>query len=174
MVKTTLSSAAILLTAATTGWAQESDGAIAERAPILEALPDVAKEKLPPITDFVGGQAPGQLLATDLLGLTVHAGGTAIGTIDNVLMAESGRPLFVVVDVGEYLKAEKRIAFAFESLGYQGKSDDIRLVASIDPATIGEAPAFISLADEMAQNDGQSITEGEAEPKSVDPQAPSN
>ena len=174
MLKTTLSSAAILLAAATTGWAQENDGAIAERAPILEALPDVAKEKLPQVTEFVGGQAPGQLLATDLLGLTVHAGGTAIGTIDNVLMAESGRPLFVVVDVGEYLKAEKRIAFAFVSLGYEASSDNIRLIAAIDPATLNEAPAFTSLADEMAQNDGQSITENEAESKPVEPLAPSN
>jgi hypothetical protein len=174
MLKTTLSSAAILLAAATTGWAQEEGEAIAKWAPILEALPDIAKDKLPPVTEFVGGQAPGQLLATDLLGLTVHAAGTAIGTIDNVLMAESGRPLFVVVDLGEYLKVEKRIAFAFESLGYEESSHDLRLVASIDPATLDGAPAFTSLADEMAQNDGQSITEDEAESKPIEPLAPSN
>jgi hypothetical protein len=173
-MKITLSSAAILLAVATPVWAQSEGDALAQRAPILEALPDAARETLAPVKEFVGGQAPGQLLATDLLGLTVHAGGTVIGMIDNVLMAESGRPLFVVVDVGEYLKTEKRIAFAFESLGYEETSDDIRLVASINPATLHEAPAFTSLADEMALHDGQSIIEGEAEPESVEQPAPSN
>jgi hypothetical protein len=172
-MKITLSSAAILLAAATPVWAQ-SEGALAQRAPILEALPDAARETLAPVKEFVGGQAPGQLLATDLLGLVLHAGGTAIGTIDNVLMADSGRPLFVVVDLGEYLETEKRIAFAFDALAYEQGPDDIRLVASIDRATIEAAPAFTSLAEEMALHDGQGITEGEADPERVERPAPSN
>lgn len=174
MFKTATLSAAVLLAAASPALAQSGADAIAGRAPIIEALPDVAKEPLSPVKEFVGGQAPGQLLATDLLGLTVHAGGTAIGTIDNVLMAESGRPLFVVLDVSEYLETEKRIAFAFDGLGFERAAADIRLVASIDPAVLGEAPAFTSLADEMAQHDGQGLTQNEAEARPVEPEAPSN
>jgi hypothetical protein len=169
-----LGSTAVLLAAATVPlWAQGEGGTLAERAPILEALPDAADETLAPVEEFVAGQAPGQLLASDLLGLTVHAGGTSIGAIDDVLLAESGKPLFVVVDLGDYLGAEKRVAFAFDALGYQRGPNDVRLVASIDRATLEAAPAFTSLAEEMALHDAQSITEGETEPERLD-QAPSN
>jgi hypothetical protein len=174
MFKMTTLSAAVLLVAAAPALAQSGSGAAGERAPILEALPDVAKEPLSPVKEFVEGQAPGQLLASDLLGLPVYSGGTAIGTIDDVILGESGRPLFVVLDVSEYLEIERRIAFAFEGLGFERGPTGIRLVASIDRATIEAAPAFTSLAEEMALNDGQSITEDEAEPQRVDPPAPSN
>ena len=172
-MKLTLTSAAILLAVATPVWAQSEGDALARRAPIIEALPDAAKETPAPVKEFIGGQAPGQLLATDLLGLALHAGGTAIGTIDNVLLAESGKPLFVVVDVGEYLETEKRSAFAFDALAYERGPSDIRLVASIDRATVEAAPAFTSLAEEMALHDGQSITEGEADPEPVEQPGPS-
>jgi hypothetical protein len=151
-------------------FAEEDSGSLARRAPILESITDAAKEPAPKIEEFLAGQVPGQLLATDLIGLEVHGSGPgeAFGAIDDVLFDKSGKLSVVVVNVGKYLGAEKRVAFALEDLRYTMGADDIRLLASIDKPTLEAAPAFTSLADEMAKGDAQSLTAEESDPSKVE------
>jgi hypothetical protein len=58
MFKTATLSAAVLLAAASPALAQSGADAIAGRAPIIEALPDVAKEPLSPVKEFVAARLP--------------------------------------------------------------------------------------------------------------------
>ena len=158
MTRSMFFSAALAVAIATPALAQDQSGAVAQRAPIIESLTDLAKEPAPKVEEFFAGQVPGELLATDLIGLTVHdTGAAALGVIDDVLFDENGKPTVVVVDVGKYLGSDKRVAFALENLRYTMAADDVRLVASIDQEALKAAPTFTSLADEMALDDAQKI-----------------
>jgi len=142
---------------------EEAAQSASSAAPLTQALPDVAQESPPPVESFVSGQEEGELTASDLIGQTIHdAEGASLGTISDLVIDKDRTLSLVVVDVGE-ASAKRSVAFSIESLGYRMGKNAIELVASIDRATLEDAPEFVSLADEMSQNDAQSLTEDDAE-----------
>ncbi len=162
----TIITAAALLTISGAAFAQEQPAGFGNRAPIYEAIPAAGGDSgpAPVVKEFVTGQAKGQLLATDFLGLPVFdVGGTPLGTIDDVLFDEGGKLSVIVLNVGDLLGTDKRIAFNLADLRRAQDSDTAKLVAAIDRTQIEAAPNFTVLAEEMGMNDGQSLTEDEAE-----------
>jgi sporulation protein YlmC with PRC-barrel domain len=174
MTRTILAATTALVAISGLAFAQEQPADIAGRAAIYESIPAVSDNPAPAVSDFVAGQAHMQLLATDFLGLPIEdTSGTVLGTIDDVLFDESGKLSVLVLNVGDLIGTDKRIAFNLSELRRAEGAEGIKLVAAIDRAKLDAAPNFKSLAEEMELNDGQSLTEDEAKGGVAQP-APSN
>jgi sporulation protein YlmC with PRC-barrel domain len=163
MTRTILAATTALIALGGVALAQEGPSDAAPNAAIYQGIPSTIDQPAPPVSEFVAGQAEHQLLATDFLGLPVQdAGGTELGTIDDVLFDENGKLSVIVLNVSDLVGTDKRIAFNLSNLRRTDDGDTTKLVAAIDRTKIDAAPNFKSLAEEMQLDDGQSLTEDQA------------
>lgn len=91
--------------------------------------------------------APGQVLASDLLGKTIYQSTAedevAIGDVDDVVMSDDGKALAVIVGVGGFLGiGEKEVAVDFQRLSWVHRDDEKQLVLDASSAELNNAPSF--------------------------------
>jgi len=116
----------------------------------LAAAPlSMAQTKMPsraePITGtFLSVQASNQWLATQLIGLPViGAGGEKIGSIDDLIVDQSGAIQAVMIDVGGFLGiGAKDIAVSLQTMTILRDSNGDRASVRLSRQEIESAPGF--------------------------------
>lgn len=164
MIYRILGATALVAILSSPAMSQTPEGSPAWDAPIMQGMAAASESSPPRVSEFVGGQAEGELVATDLIGETLYAeAGGEIGTISNLLFDETGKLALVVVDFKEAGDSDKQVAFAFEALRYKSAEREIHIVAAIDSGSLEDAPAFKSLAEAAGLDDSQGAAEVEDE-----------
>jgi len=102
-------------------------------------------------TRFVDRQSDNQLLASNLMGKSVHnSAGDKIGTVKDILFDDQGKMSAFIIGVGGFLGiGEKSVAISFDMIKPSKDKDGnmVLLAASLDKDAINSAPEFITLED---------------------------
>lgn len=98
-----------------------------------------------PAASFIGMQTADQMLASDLIGMSVRgAGNESIGEINDVVVARDGRVIGAVIGVGGFLGiGEKDVAVPFQAVEVSRDGDgNERLVLRKTRDELKAAPSF--------------------------------
>lgn len=92
-------------------------------------------------------QRPGQVLASKLMGASIQgANNEKLGTINDVLIDESGKVVAVIVGVGGFLGiGEKNVAIPYEDVTRPGSSGS-PLATKLSKADLEKAPPFVPVS----------------------------
>jgi sporulation protein YlmC with PRC-barrel domain len=113
-------------------------------SPLLMAQTKMPSHAEPITGTFLSVQASNQWLATQLIGITVvDAGGEKIGSIDDLVIDQSGAIQAVIIGVGGFLGiGAKDIAVSLQTMTIVRDSNGDRASVKLSRQEIERAPSF--------------------------------